>query len=89
MCRCCIDVFGTKRAQVPEYWIDASRFSNWKRPAARLPYHPEVIGKDIDYYRLRGFDSITSFACYYDADYVARNGKPPIQEYGAILASIE
>jgi hypothetical protein len=78
-------VFPPHTAQALEYWLDCSRFSNWKRPAVKIPWHPEVLEADLDTYGGRGIHLVTSFAVYVDADYVRMYGEPPLEEYGAAL----
>ncbi|HSB18089.1 MAG TPA: DUF4838 domain-containing protein [Bryobacteraceae bacterium] len=79
-------VFPAATAQVLEYWLDVSRFSRWKRPAAKLPWNRDVFLADVRTYAARGIRHITSFACYIDAEYVRRHGEPwAISEYGAGL----
>lgn len=82
-----IEYYGVdEHAQVLEYWMDASRHSRWKRPSVRIPWHPEVLAADLDYYASKGFRRVTSFGCYLDQDYVDMYGLPPIGEYGAALS---
>ena len=78
-------VFPPHTAQVLEYWLDCSLFSNWKRPAVKIPWHPEVLKADLDIYGGRGIHHVTTFAVYVDADYLRMHGEPPIEEYGAAL----
>ncbi len=78
-------VFGAEDAQILEYWLDVSRFSGWKRPAVRLPWHPQAFAADLDSYERRGIRHIACFAVYIDAEYLARYGEPPLPEYGAML----
>jgi hypothetical protein len=81
-----IDTYGVdEHAQVLEYWMDASRHSGWKRPAVAIPWHPEVLQADLDYYASKGFRRVTSFGCYLDREYVNLHGEPPLTEYGAAL----
>lgn len=79
-------VFGAQDAQVLEYWLDVSRFSKWKKPAVKLPWNSAVFAADLDTYGQRGIRHVTSFAVFIDADYLARHGEPPLDEYGAKLA---
>jgi len=81
-----LEVFGKDNAQVLEYWLDASRFSGWKKPAVPIPWDHKVFLADLDTYGSRGIRHITSFAVYIDAEYVQRYGAPPLEEYGAGLA---
>lgn len=79
-------VFGRDNAQVLEYWLDVSLFSNWKREATvKLPWKRDVFLEDLKTYATFGIRHITSFACYLDGDYIKRFGEPPIKEYGAGL----
>jgi len=84
-CEAAVDFFGSQSAHVLEYWIDVSRASGWKRPAAKLPYDGAVLRKDLRFYETLGFESVTSFSCWIDADYVRRWGDPPLDEYAAAL----
>jgi hypothetical protein len=79
-------VFPADSAQVLEYWLDVSRFSGWKRPAVKLPWDRDIFLADLETYARLGIRHVTTFACYIDADYVRRHGKPDaLAEYGAGL----
>jgi hypothetical protein len=80
-------IFPRDTAQALEYWLDVSRFSKWRRPAVKLPWHPDVLRADLETYAARGIRHVTTFACYLDADYAALYGEPweAIDEYGAAL----
>ena len=81
-----LKVFPSGTAQVLEYWLDVSRFSGWKRPGVRLPWHKEVFLSDVETYRSRGIGHVTTFAAWIDADYVKRHGELVfLAEYGAGL----
>ena len=81
-----LQVFDAKDAVVLEYWLDASLFSRWKRPAVELPWHPEVCRSDLETYAGYGIHNVTSFAVYMDAEYFQRfPSQKPIEEYGALL----
>ena len=82
-----LEVFPADTAQVLEYWLDVSRFSQWKRPAVRLPWRRDVLEADLATYAARGIRHVTSFAVYVDAEYRRRYGEPEfIREYGEALA---
>ena len=79
-------LFPTETAQVLEYWLDVSRFSQWKRPAVKLPWRRDVLEADAQTYARLGLRHVTTFAVWIDADYVKRFGEPDaIQGYGEIL----
>jgi hypothetical protein len=81
-----LTVFPAATAQVLEYWLDVSRFSDWKRPAKKLPWSPAVFRADLETYARRGIRHVTSFAVFIDADYVRLHGEPEaLSEYGAGL----
>jgi hypothetical protein len=81
-----LKVFGKDNAQVLEYWIDCSRFSNWERPAKKLPWNKAVFLQDIDLYAKKGIRNITSFAVYIDAEYLQTYKDISfINEYGKSL----
>ena len=84
-----LQVFDPEDAVVLEYWLDASLFSRWKRPAVELPWHPEVCRSDLNTYAGYGLRNVTSFAVYMDADYFERfPSQKPVEEYGALLSTI-
>ncbi len=80
-----LEVFGRANAQALEYWLDASLFSKWKKPAVKVPFDPQVLAADLNTYGRRGIRHVTTFAVYIDADYVARHGEPPLTVYGEQL----
>ena len=80
-----LEVFGRANAQALEYWLNASRFSNWKKPAVKVPFNPQVLAANLDTYGRRGIRHVTTFAVYIDADYVSRHGEPPLKQYGELL----
>jgi hypothetical protein len=82
-----LQVFRPETAQVLEYWLDVSRFSDWRRPAVRLPWNERVFVADLDAYGSRGIRHVTTFAAWVDADYQRRFGDPAfIEAYGAGLS---
>jgi len=79
-------VFPPDTAQVLEYWLDASRFSQWKRPAVRIPWNRQVFLSDVRTYSALGIRHVTTFAAWVDADYLKRFGDLAfLDEYGAGL----
>lgn len=83
-----LKIFYAEDAVVLEYWVDASLFSRWKRPAVELPWHPEVCASDLATYARHGLRNVTSFAVYMDAEYFERfPSVRPIEEYGSLLSS--
>lgn len=76
-------VFPRTTAQVLEYWLDASRFSEWKRPAKRVPWRRDVFLSDLQTYAARGIQHVTTFGAWLDADYVKSFGEPLfVDDYG-------
>jgi hypothetical protein len=82
-----LEVFPADTAQVLEYWMDASRFCGWRRPAVRIPFDAQVLRADLAALAARGITSATSFGVWLDADYVRMHGMFPIDEYGAALSA--
>lgn len=80
-----LEFFGAENAQALEYWLDDSLFSQWKRPAVKLPFYPQSFYSDIQTYGKRGVRHITTFAVFIDAEYIKKFGVPPIEEYGKTL----
>lgn len=83
-----LKVFPRDTAQVLEYWMDVSKFSNWKRPFKKLPWRPDVFHADVQTYKSKGIRHITAFGCGFDRYYFDQYGTPPIKEYGAGLQII-
>jgi hypothetical protein len=81
-----LKVFPAETAQVLEYWLDCSLFSNWREPHVKLPWSEAVLQADLDEYGARGIRHITTFAVYLDAHYLQTYGEPPIASYGQALA---
>jgi hypothetical protein len=81
-----LQVFSKETAQVLEYWLDVSRFSQWKRPAVRLPWNNDIFRADVETYWKRGIRHIMTFAAWIDGDYQNRfTDLGFIGEYGAGL----
>lgn len=78
-----LSVFPKDTAQVLEYWLDVSLFSDWKKPAVKLPWNKDVFLSDIDTYAKMGIRHITTFAVYIDGAYEkAHKDLSFIKEYG-------
>ena len=80
-----LTVFPIETAVILEYWTDVSLFSNWKKPAVRLPWRKDVFEADLDYYASLGIKNITSFAVFVDSDYADAYGIDFVYEYGSGL----
>lgn len=76
-----LEIFGRDTAQALEYWLDVSKFSEWRRPARELPWDAGVVARDAEAYAARGMRHVKSFATWIDADYVERFGEPPLEPY--------
>lgn len=83
-----LQVFDETTAQVLEYWLDVSRWSNYRIggwPLSKVPWDDSVVQSDLDIYGSRGIRHITTFAACIDATYVKQFGDPPLDQYGAAL----
>ncbi len=84
-----LKVFQPDTAQVLEYWVDVSKWSNWKRPFKQLPWDEKiakVVGDDVEFYRSLGIPHITSFGNGLDAYYEKQFGiQSVLTEYGKHL----
>lgn len=76
-------VFPVESAEILEYWLDVSLYSDWKKPAVKLPWKRDIFLKDIAVYAKRGIRNIVTFAVYIDREY-EKNYKDIsfLQEYG-------
>ena len=81
-----LEVFPPETAVVLEYWLDVSLASDWKKPAVRLPWHPDVFASDLETYAAHGIHDITSFAVYMDSTYFKAypDGEKSLEDYGRI-----
>ncbi|MBN2376864.1 MAG: DUF4838 domain-containing protein [Sedimentisphaerales bacterium] len=79
--------FGSKDAQVLEYWLDESWYFRAQKPRKiiKLPWYPEVFKSDLATYGKRGIRHITSFAVFLDGKYFEQFGEPPIKEYAQMM----
>lgn len=76
-------VFPAGTAEALEYWLDVSMVSDWKKPAKRLTWHPEVFASDLQTYASCGIRNITTFAVYMDSTYFSMFPcTDAVQEYG-------
>lgn len=76
-----LKVFPAEDAKILEYWYDNSLFSNWKKPPARFLPDNALIADDVAFYRKRGIEYISSFACYLGADYEALWGEADLSAF--------
>ncbi|NLO36831.1 MAG: DUF4838 domain-containing protein [Clostridiaceae bacterium] len=81
-----LSFFGKEDSQVLEYWIDNSRFCNWRRPLKRLNLDLAVLHADVRFCLEKGFSAATSFACFLGEDYANEFGPPPVQAYARALS---
>lgn len=79
-------LFGTEGAQVLDYWLDNSYFSNWTKPPRPFHLQRDTIEKDIRYYQEMGINFVTTFACYLGEEYIRLYPyRGEVEEYGRIL----
>ena len=87
-----LEVFPSATAQALEYWLDASLFSKWQKPLAKIPWDATRTRDEIAAYRKRGIRHFTTFAVNVDDDYAADFGADSlacVREYGRLLAAAE
>ncbi|ACQ78702.1 conserved hypothetical protein [Beutenbergia cavernae DSM 12333] len=83
-----LTVFPAATAQVLEYWLDVSLFSDWTMPAVELPWSDGVLEADLDTYGSRGIRHVTTFGAYMNGEYFASvGGVEPVERYGRALAA--
>ncbi|MDD2361635.1 MAG: DUF4838 domain-containing protein [Oscillospiraceae bacterium] len=74
--------FGTKNAKALDYWLDNSYFSEWEKPMKYFTLNKDVVKRDAEFYRNKGFDTATCFACFLGEEYYnLYNEFPNIQSY--------
>ena len=80
-----LKLFPASTAHVLEYHLDASLFSNWKRPAVNVPTTREVMERDFDFYASLGIRSFSSFAVFMDGEFFQRFGEQTLAAYAELL----
>jgi hypothetical protein len=80
-----LSCFGSKDSRVLEYWLDNSRFSLWAKPWRKLQFDPEIMSRDVAYYRSLKFESMTTFACWLGKEYQQEYSPPDFMAYTNIL----
>ncbi len=80
-----LKLFPAEQAQVLEYWLDVSWFSNYTQPPTKLPFSREVLAADLDFYASLGIGHVTTFAVDMDQAYLDLHGEPPLAEYAEEL----
>lgn len=79
-------VFSPEKAEILEYWLDVSLFTDWGRsPLARVPYLPAVWEADFAYYTSLGIPTLKTFGAFMDRGYLRTFGDYEITEYGKSL----
>ncbi|MBE6645231.1 MAG: DUF4838 domain-containing protein [Ruminococcaceae bacterium] len=80
-----LEFFGCDGAKVLEYWYDNSMFSGWEKPPKRLSPDAEAIARDVAFYREKGFEYISSFACFLGEDYEKLYGAVDISPFAECM----
>lgn len=82
-----LEIFPVDTAQVLEYWLDVSLFSEWHKPYVKLPWSANCFRADVDDYAQMGFRHFTTFAVYLDDEYLRDFGNmDEVRAYGKGLA---
>lgn len=86
-----LKVFPVETAQVLEYWMDDSLFSDWDLSNLKqVPWDNEIFKNDIATYASYGIRHITCYAAYVGPSYVHKFGFPSfLSEYGQGLLNYE
>lgn len=64
-----LKTFSAVNAEALDYWFDNSWNSGWKKPVKKLKFYPNVAKDDIEFYNEKGFETVTSFACFLGEEY--------------------
>jgi hypothetical protein len=81
-----LECFGVRNSRVLEYWLDNSRFCEWKKPYRKLQFDPEIIRRDVAFYRSLQFETLTNFACWIGTDYQKEYCPPDFKAFTDSLA---
>ena len=72
-----LKIFPRETAQVLEYWLDCSLFSNWDESnLCEVAWNQELFESDIKTYASYGIRHVTCYTSYISANYVAKFGYP-------------
>ena len=82
-----LKVFPVETAQVLEYWLDCSLYSNWDETNLKeVPWNQKNFEADVDLYASHGIRYVTTYTSYISAAYVAKFGYPDcIDKYATYL----
>lgn len=82
-----LTVFPAETAQVLEYWMDDSLYSNWDpNNLVKLPWKSAVFQSDIKTYASMGIRNITCYSAYVGPSYLRKFGDVSfLTEYGQSL----
>ncbi|MBO4355493.1 MAG: DUF4838 domain-containing protein [Clostridia bacterium] len=80
-----LDFFGRKDSKVLEYWLDNSMYSGWQKPPKEFTLCESVMKEDVAFYCEKGFEFITSFACFLGKDYRDLYGAPYIGDVSGCM----
>lgn len=70
-----LKVFPVETAQVLEYWMDVSLFSEWNpKNLVKVPWSNEIFLDDLDTYASFGIRNITCYTAFVGPDYVNKFG---------------
>lgn len=86
-----LKVFPAETAQVLEYWMDDSLFSNWDPDnLVEVPWNNDVFLSDINTYASYGIRHVMCYCAYVGPDYVDKFGDVSfLSEYGQGLLNYE
>jgi hypothetical protein len=80
-----LEYFGTKDSRVLEYWLDNSRFSQWRKPYRKLQFDTEIMRADAAWYKSLKFETFTSFACCIGKEYQKEYSPVDYAAYANVL----
>ncbi|MDD4774250.1 MAG: DUF4838 domain-containing protein [Eubacteriales bacterium] len=81
-----LERFKPEQTHILEYWLDNALYSGYRKPPVKVPFEPAVTEADVAYYTGLGITNIKTFGSFIGEDYFRLHGKPPLGEYGEILA---
>ncbi|GJM28763.1 MAG: hypothetical protein DHS20C17_13980 [Cyclobacteriaceae bacterium] len=85
-----LEIFPPETAQILEYWLDVSMFSDWKSDKlVKIPCSKEQCRRDVVLYESMGIKSITTFGAWINGNYIQKFGedysRKILREYGEVL----
>ena len=80
-----LQVFDPAKAQILEYWLDVSYFSDYREPHISPPLKRDILRRDLEAYMKLGIRNFTTFAVYMNGEFLEKEGDESLVLYAETL----